>query len=378
MVMNSKLSDRLNNIYKALSRQKLDALLVTKQVNAAYLSGMSSQIEAYLIVSPSGNYYITDFRYLEETKEHLDPCFNIIELNAPLSKILNSLTGKYKLKKLGFESRGLNYNLYSRFKQKARNFKLYQTDNLVEDIRQIKDTCEQDLIRQCTKIAGKAWKEFVKHIRSDSVFTQITEKHAADKLEYLLRKHGATKGAFDIISACGPNISRPHAVAGQTRFEHNQPVLFDFGAVYKSYHCDITRNFIKYRSVSKTRKKETGCSPDKYRKIYRIVQQAQRKAIQAIKPGVRICDIDHISRSYITDKGFGENFGHSLGHGVGLEVHEAPAIADKNTKQLKPGMVFTVEPGIYIPGWGGVRIEDMVLVTEKGCEVLTDGIDESV
>ncbi|MCK4249287.1 MAG: aminopeptidase P family protein, partial [Candidatus Omnitrophica bacterium] len=225
---------------------------------------------------------------------------------------------------------------------------------------------ELSKIKQAVSITSKAWKEFLKYLRSGSNLSRLTEKRMADKLEFLLRKQGAVKSAFDIIAACGANISRPHAVPGQTQFKKSQPVLFDFGAVYQDYQSDVTRNFLINKPLGK------------YQKIYRVVQQAQALAIKAVKPGVRIGLIDNISRSYIADKGFGKYFGHALGHGIGLEVHEGPVITGKNKNRLVPGMVFSIEPGIYIPGWGGVRIEDMVLVTEKGSEVLTNGIDESV
>ncbi len=363
--MKMRCENRLNNIYKILSSKKLDGLLISKQVNVAYAAEMSVQIEAFLVVSPRVNYYITDFRYLEEARCTVSDSFKIIELKGSLSGILKRIAKKNKIRKLGFE-KTLTYGRYKKLKERVSYLKLIETSNLIEELRQIKDVAELSKIKQAVSITSKAWKEFLKYLRSGPDLSRLTEKRMADKLEFLLRKQGAVKSAFDIIAACGANISRPHAVPGQTRLKKSQPVLFDFGAVYQDYQSDVTRNFLINKPLGK------------YQKIYRVVQQAQALAIKAVKPGVRIGLIDNISRSYIVDKGFGKYFGHALGHGIGLEVHEGPVITGKNKNRLVPGMVFSIEPGIYIPGWGGVRIEDMVLVTEKGSEVLTNGIDESV
>lgn len=352
---------RLENIYKVISDKKLDALLITKQVNVAYTSELSAQIEAFLVISSKINYYITDFRYLEEVQDTISDAFKIIELKGSLSEILKKITKKNKIKRLGFEST-LTCGSYKKLKEALSNIKLIEMSNLIENLRQIKDTLEVKKIQEAISITSQAWKRLVKYLQSCSDLSQLTEKKLADKLEFLLRKHGAFKSAFDIITACGANISKPHAVPTQMPLRKNKPVLFDFGAVYQNYHSDVTRNFITCKATAK------------YQKIYRIVKEAQALAIKAIKPEMRICDIDNISRSYIRDKGFGKYFGHALGHGIGLEVHEEPVISGGNKNKLTPGMVFSIEPGIYIPGWGGVRIEDMVLVTEKGSEILTNDV----
>lgn len=361
------IQSRLEKIYRCLGKHKLDGLLVTKKVNVIYLSGLC-QMEAYLLVSAAGNYYITDFRYLEEAQQYLPHTFTLVELKGPLYKVLNHLVKKRKLKKLGFETNGIDYGLYKKLKENARGFRLVETKDLVEDLRQIKDESELKLIRQAIEIAAVAWRKFIRYLEPRVNSGKISEKAAADRLEYLLRQCGASKGAFDLISACGPNASRPHATISHTLLTGSQPILFDFGVVYQGYHCDITRNFLSDR----------GRVSSRYRRIYRIVRRAQQMAIEAIKPGEKICHIDRISRRYITNKGLGKYFGHAVGHGVGLEVHESPGITGKNRKILRPGMVFTVEPGVYIPGWGGVRIEDMIVVTQKGCEVLTNDIHEPI
>jgi Xaa-Pro aminopeptidase len=187
----------------------------------------------------------------------------------------------------------------------------------------------------------------------------ISEKELASKIDFLLRKNGADSSAFETITASGPNASMPHARPTNKRLKTSQPVILDFGARLNGYNSDLTRTHF----VGKISKY--------FNIIHSIVTTAQAKAIETIKPGVEISQVDKIARTYIAEKGFGKYFGHSIGHSIGIDIHELPSINSKNHHTLKEGMVFTVEPAIYIPGWGGVRVEDIVAVTVRGAKVLT-------
>ena len=209
------------------------------------------------------------------------------------------------------------------------------------------------LIKKAVSITRKTFKYL------EGILKQgISERELAIELDYFLKRSGARKGAYDIIVASGINSSLPHAPVTNKRLMLHEPVLVDMGVDYEGYISDLTRVFFlgKMDAIAT--------------KIYKIVFEAQRRAINKIKPGIKISSIDKAAREYIEKKGYGKFFGHAVGHGVGMEVHEKPHVSMRNDKELMPGMVFTVEPAIYLPKWGGVRIEDMAIVTEKGCEVL--------
>lgn len=236
--------------------------------------------------------------------------------------------------------------------------RLVSTKNLIEDIRIIKEPSEVELIRQTIEIIERAFKKTKKTIKPG-----LTEREIAIEMEYNLRKEGAEGIPFDIIIASGERGALPHGIASEKIIKNGELVIVDFGSQYKGYNSDCTRTL----SVGK---------PDERQKdIYKIVSMAQREAINSVKPGLRASEIDAKARKFIANAGYEGNFGHSTGHGVGLEVHENPRIAETENDIIKKGMVFTIEPGIYIPKWGGIRIEDMVVVTENACEVLTSSIE---
>ena len=231
--------------------------------------------------------------------------------------------------------------------------------DLVEGSRLIKDETEISLIRDSVAILENAVLYFESMLKPG-----LSENDLASRTEYFIRAASGEWASFEIIVASGPNSAFPHARPGDRIIKPNDMVLLDLGVSYDGYKSDLTRVFF------------LGRINDKQKKIYGIVKEAQRRSIKAVKPGAKISKIDGIARGFITDKGFGGRFSHSLGHGIGLEVHESPSISSRNHAEIKPGMVFTIEPAVYLPGWGGIRIEDMVLVTKKGFEVLTDDIDK--
>jgi len=232
--------------------------------------------------------------------------------------------------------------------------KLRGTKDLTAELRQRKDTVERALIRKAVRRAEQAFRELTPHIRPGA-----TERELGLRLEMLIREQGSRRLAFDIIVASGRNGAMPHASVSSRRIRTSDLVTFDFGAEADGYYSDITRTISVGRPTARQRE------------VHGLVLRAQQNAIYAAAPGIACAEIDRAARSTIEKAGYGKQFGHATGHGVGLMVHEAPTVAAISKADLKEGMVFTVEPGVYIPGWGGVRIEDMVLVTQDGHRVLT-------
>ncbi|MDP2044546.1 MAG: M24 family metallopeptidase, partial [Candidatus Omnitrophota bacterium] len=236
---------------------------------------------------------------------------------------------------------------------------LIPTHSIIEDKRQVKDAQEIAKLRRATRITASA----LEHIQKFLV-PGIKEVEVVAELERFIRYHGARASAFDIIVASGRNSSQPHHLSGESRLSDNQPVLIDLGVDFQGYKSDLTRVFF------------LGKIKVLVSKVYAIVLKAQEQAIKRIRPGAEMAEIDRVAREYIASKGYAKYFTHNLGHGFGLEVHEDPRISRNEASSLKPGMTFTVEPGIYLPGKFGIRIEDMVLVTRKGCEVLSGAINK--
>ncbi|MFH1397452.1 MAG: Xaa-Pro peptidase family protein [Candidatus Omnitrophota bacterium] len=344
--MNSKLKD----IYRKLDQEGLDALLVISAANISYLAGFPAQ-DAYLLISVKKNIYFTDSRYLNSAAKNLLGC-GLKEINTDAFDRIINTCAKLGLKKVGFEKDYLTFTRYQELRG-GPGIELTPVCGFVEELRQVKDAEELRKIRIAADLARKA----LKYIK-DIIVPGKREIEVAGELERILRYAGASKSSFDIIVASGPNSSFPHYITGKRKIRDNEPVLVDVGADYLGYKSDLTRVFI------------SGKIDTLYRKIQEIVFKARDLAIQQIRPGKKAQDIDSASRSYIAKKGFGKYFVHSLGHGLGLEVHEGPRLSPKNGNVLKAGMVLTVEPAIYIPGKFGSRVEDMVIVTRNGCEVL--------
>jgi len=351
--MNQK---RLNLLHNKLIDNELDALLVTKKENVFYLTDFYGE-GILLITSKNKHHLLTDSRFAEEASSLKHKEFKIDIVSDSFVKSLKNIAKKEKVKRLGFESEWLSYQGVRRFSTGLKSIKLVPKKNLIENIRIIKDDYELDYITKSISIIKKA------HLYIKNKITSgVTEEGLSIKIDSFMRSHGAEEIAFRTIVASGVNSSRPHAISSSKKLSKGEVVLVDMGCVYKGYYSDLTRMFF------------LGKISDTLKSVYTIVKTAQNKALKIIKPGVKISTIDNEARQHIIAKGFGKNFIHSLGHGIGLEIHEQPVISKKDTSLLKPGMVFTVEPGIYIPGLGGVRLEDMVLVTKTGCEILTKGI----
>jgi len=350
---------RLKNLLKRLAQENLDGLIVSIPANISYLTGFTSS-DAYLLVSKKENVYFTDFRYTEEVRPKLKSVAGLQQIFGSVFELIARASLDLGLKRVGFEERHMPYAEYKKIKEgfKAKSY-LIPTHNLVETLRQVKEPQEIVKIREALKITALTL-EFIQGF----IKPGMKELEVAGELERFIRYHGAFEAAFDVIVASGPNSAFPHHRPGQRKIQKNEPVLIDAGVDYFGYKSDLTRVYFLDKINSLTRR------------IYEIVLKAQRKAITGIKPGEDIAVIDALARKYIADKGYAKSFGHSLGHGIGLETHEAPGISAKNDGILIPGMVFTVEPAIYLPGRFGIRIEDIVLVTKKGCEVLSEFINK--
>ena len=350
--MNTK---RLQSLRKVLENNGLQALLVTKRENVFYLSGFRG--EGVLLIALDGEgYLITDPRFTQEADEEIKT-FKTESTDGLWVKAVGKIVKRERIKRLGFESEWLSHSDFVRLSSGLGGIKPIPKQNLIEAMRMFKDKTELACLRKAASIIKKTF-FYIKGV----IKPELSGGTVAAEIDVFMRSHGAARSAFQTIVAGSPNSSCPHAPASKKKFAKNEAVLVDMGCVYKRYYSDLTRMLI------------LGKISAKFKSVYKTVRVAQDKALKKIKAGVRISEIDNEARQHIANKGLGEFFIHGLGHGIGLEIHELPLISKKNRELLRPGMVFSVEPGIYIPGWGGVRLEDMVLVTETGCEVLTGDI----
>jgi Xaa-Pro aminopeptidase len=345
------MKERIKKLRRVLKRLNVDALLVSNPSNIFYLSGFAGDDSLFLLTH-SDACLITDFRYREEANR-LAQGFTIISEEGTLYEKASYAIKRHRVRDIGFESHHMTVMDKDMFcgMIKAR---FRAVPHIIEGLRCIKDTGEIEKIKKATGIAKQAFKTISKDIKKG-----IREKDIACKLDFNMQTLGAERPSFDTIVLSGANSSMPHGRPAKKRLVEGDPVMIDYGARVNGYNSDLTRMLF------------VGKISQYINIIYSIVRTAQKKAIDKIMPGIKISDIDRVARAYISDKGFGKYFGHALGHGIGIDVHEFPRISLKNHAKLKEGMVFSVEPGIYIPGKFGIRVEDMVLVTEKGHEVLT-------
>lgn len=346
------MNERLKKIKGELSALNLDGLLIQNPVNRKYISGFSGSA-GILFISKNSSILFTDFRYIEQAKNQA-PDFKIINHTIRgLYKELNEVIQKEGIKTLGFESESVTFNEYKQY-EKNLFVSMVPTLKIVEKLRAIKDEHEIALIREAARIADQAFAHILSFLKEG-----ITEKDIALELEYFMKKNGASDLSFSTIVASGVFSALPHAVPTGKKLEKGDFVVMDFGCIYGGYCSDMTRTVV------------IGKPSSKHREIYETVLTAQKLALEAITPFVKGKEIDKVAREYITNKGYGEYFGHGLGHSVGMEVHENPRFSFNEENVIEPGTVITVEPGIYIPEFGGVRIEDLVVVREQGIENLT-------
>jgi len=350
---------RLNRLREGMSARGLEAFLVMRPENRRYLSGFTGSA-GYVLVTRDEAILFTDFRYRTQAPEQSPHCrFVEIQNALPIDAILAELTNK-QLKNIGFEKDYVNYAQYEQFVGGFTGIEVVPSSGLVEDLRAVKDEGELAIMRQAAKIADDAFSHILGYLRPG-----ISELDVSLELETFMKKQGAHSAAFEIIVASGKRSALPHGKASAKILEKGDFVKLDFGAYYQGYNSDLTRTVV------------LGQPTDKQREIYNIVLESQLHALANIKPGMTGKEADALSRDIITAKGYGEFFGHSLGHGLGMVVHELPNLSVRAESQvLRPGHVVTVEPGIYLPELGGVRIEDDIVITENGNEVLTHSTKE--
>ena len=343
--------NRVKNIRKIMELNNLDAFLVTSMQNIKYLSNFTGTTGKVLITKDH-QYFLTDFRYLSQASSQCEG-YEIVnvgyEYAENLEKIINNAT-------VGFEGNVMTYDEYKHFEATCKSI-LFKSVSL-DELRMIKDEEEINKIIKANEISLEALDYVLENILIPNKTTEIELRRA---LETKMNELGASGPSFDLIIASGVRSSLPHGVASDKIIEEGDFLTIDFGCYYKGYVSDITRTF----AVTKLPGEELV-------KIYDIVLKAQLLGVEAIKPGIKISEVDKVVRDYITEQGYGEYFGHGTGHGIGIEIHEEPYVRGNRETVLEPGMVITVEPGIYLPNIGGVRIEDDVLVTETGYKVLTN------
>jgi Xaa-Pro aminopeptidase len=343
---------RVQKLRQMLREQGLDAILVTRPENQRYLSGFTGG-EAALVITQSDALLLTDFRYYEQVAEEA-PDFQLVKVQGKMSQVLKQLFKRHGVKAVAFESTHVPFAEYQEWRRATRGVKWVPTQHAVESLRMIKDDAELAWIRKAIAIADAA----CDHIRG-FVRAGVTEKQVAWELESYMRTHGADELAFPLIVGSGPNGAKPHAVLQERPIQEGEAIVLDLGARVSGYNSDLTRTIC------------LGKPDKKLQTIYDIVLRAQLAAEHGAKPGMKGQEVDALARQVIRDAGYAERFGHNLGHGVGLAVHEDPGAGPTATATFEPGMLCTIEPGIYLPGWGGVRIEDIVLFTANGVEVLT-------
>jgi Xaa-Pro aminopeptidase len=350
----SQYAARRDKLRRQFRKLGLDALLVTNFTNVTYLTGFTGD-DSYLVVLDKGEVVVSDPRYTTQLAEECPALeASIRPPGVGMVDEVASVATSAKLAKLGIEATSMTVGLRDQIAAALPKTELVPTSDLVEELRLIKDKDEVAEIRRAVWFAERAFGMLRASLRPER-----TEKEVADELENNIRLFGGKGCSFPSIVAVGARAALPHARPTDQKIGADDFVLVDWGAKGALYMSDLTRVLV------------TGKISPKLERIYRVVLTAQEQAIAAIRAGRTCHEIDEVARKSIAKAGFGRNFGHGLGHGIGLEIHEGPRLAANQHRKLEVGMVVTVEPGVYLPGWGGVRIEDDVLVTKSGCEVLT-------
>ncbi len=350
-----RFATRRDRLFRRLKTAGIDALLVTALTNVRYLTGFSGE-DSMLVAARRRSILVSDRRFETQIAEEcpgLDA--HIRPATESMMEAVAQVVGRLKVQRLAFESRTTSVQQWESLTRSLKPLALVPQPDLVEQLRIIKDADELREIRSAIRQAERGFSLLKAALRAD-----MTEREAANDLEHAMRRFGARQASFEIIVAAGPRSALPHARPTSAMIGGADFVLIDWGATNASgYRSDLTRLVV------------TGTISPKLERLYGVVLDAHRRGIEAVRPGTAAHDVDSAARRVINRAGWGRYFGHGLGHGIGLDIHEDPRVSQSSTTVLKPGMVVTVEPGIYIPGWGGIRIEDDVLVTRTGHEVLS-------
>lgn len=345
--------EKVDKLREQFAAAGINGMLITNGQNRRYLTNFTGTYGVVLISNDQAK-LLTDFRYTAQAAAQATD-FEIVFLPAKESVYseVARLAEEMGITKLGFEEDNLTYALHRKYGEAAKT-EMVPTTGIIESLRMIKTAEELAKIQTAAVIADAAFTHITTYLRPG-----ITELDVSNELEMFMRKQGAAGSAFDIIIASGHRSALPHGVASNKQIESGDMVTMDFGALYQGYRSDITRTVA------------VGEPSAPLKEIYDIVLEARNRAVAGIRPGITGKEADAFARDYITEKGYGDRFGHGMGHGVGLDIHEEPFMSTRCSVIIRPGMVLTVEPGIYIPDVGGVRIEDDLVVTENGNELLT-------
>lgn len=349
---------RVEKLRKKMQEENLDSFLVTSPYNLRYLTNFTGTT-GLAVITLDKAFFITDFRYTEQAANQAQG-FEIIKNVGPIFDEVADLVKKENLNALAFEETTVSFLEYSVLEE-IINAELIPVSGMIEELREVKDEEEIAIIEKACSIADMAYDHILKMIRPG-----MTEIEVANQVDFYMRSLGATSVSFDTIVASGLRSAMPHGVASDKVIEQGDLITLDFGCYYQGYVSDMTRTFA------------IGDPGEKLKEIYQIVLDAQLAVLEAAKPGLTGIQLDAVARDYITKYGYGEAFGHSTGHGIGLEIHEGPNVSSRAEKQFVPGNVITDEPGIYLPGIGGVRIEDDLLITKEGNRVLTHSPKELI
>ena len=353
---NLNIGNRLQKLRQKLTEKESDAIFISQPENRYYLSGFDGSA-GYLLITPQDAVLATDFRYVEQAGRQATE-YQIFPITGDMVNWLTELLAGLNLRRLGFETGYLSFALHRQLSEALKKLpsppKLVPVDGLVESLRVVKEPGEIELITRAAEISDNAFKHL-----EEVIHTGLSEKEVAWELEKFMRENGSQSVPFDIIVASGPNCALPHARPSSRTIQSGEPILLDIGARMEGYASDLSRTLC------------LGTPDGTFKKVYDIVLGAQLTALAIIEKGITGGQADGLARKVIAESGYGEAFGHGLGHGVGLAAHESPRLGPGSDDPLAPGMVFTVEPGIYLPGWGGVRIEDLVVMESEKARIIT-------
>lgn len=350
---------RVNKVREALP-QGLDGILVLQPENRRWVSGFTGSSGIAIIGRGGQPVFLTDFRYTEQAELQCQG-YNIVKQSDKIVEDIKAIADGLGIKRLGFEKDFVSVAYYEKLTAGLTGIELIGVEDNIIELRSVKDEGELELLAEAVAIADKAFTHILGFLKPG-----LTERRVALELERYMQDLGATGPSFETIVASGPRSAMPHGVASERVLQANEFVKMDYGCVYKGYCSDMTRTVV------------LGTADAKQREIYDIVLESQLAAIQGIKAGITGKEADGLARNVISAKGYGDKFGHGLGHGVGLAIHELPRASALADNVLAVNQIVTVEPGVYLPGWGGVRIEDMVVVQEKGCRILTSSPKELI
>ena len=354
---------RYQDIVGTIDKLKIDAFLVSNPTNIRYLTGLLLS-DAELLLTPGESTLFVDSRYLlQAQKSKFTFNVNIVQLKNKYEDV-NAWLDNHKLHAIGVESGFLSHQAFLKWQEKISG-QLIPCENIIERLRIRKGAYEIKVLQKAIDIAARVIQK-IPNILQKSI--GATEKDVAVEIEYLIKKEGAERPAFDIIVAAGERSAMPHAAPTERKIRAGEVVLIDMGAVYEGYCSDLTRIFFL----------SDGKKNNEVENLFNILQLAQKAAVQDIRPGVSAHDVDASARRVIEEAGYGSFFDHGTGHGVGLDVHEDPRISPPSEMILQEGMVFTIEPGIYLPDKFGLRLEDIILVTDQGPLILSRSVPQNI